>query len=760
MTIPPREVPHAAWKRILREIRTRTAPRTPRAIEVGTPVQEIAKDLRMRQTPRFFGLFPEQAALLAGFFPDAARLTTQQAEKIMVHRFDLLGSGEVDLGKKIDWHTDFKNGYTWPREHHTRLTLTSPKGGFDVKVPWELSRFHHAVRLGQAYLYTQDERYSEEIVAQMRHWIAENPVGFGVNWAGPMEVAIRAVNWIWAYYLIIESKALDEKFLALWLTSLKQHGEHLVKHLENSWPRSNHLIANLAGLSYLGILFPEFNEASRWRSAGIEPLWQELGRQINPDGMSYEASTAYHWLVTEMALGVAGLCVINNIEIPEAARARLGSMLDTLMLAARPDGTLPLIGDADDGRLVPLSISDNADQAASDVRPLLALGSLVLERELSEWAGFIDPSDRGWSVAAGDAWQAAFWTFTSDAAARYTDIITQTVQRPMGASLDDWVEARPGVRVRSRALSRAPVTLDDVVGSRGFEASGLYVMRHQSYHLTIDAGGVGMDGAGGHAHNDTLSLTLDAYGRSFLVDPGSYTYTADPTERNRFRSTPYHNTLQIGKEEINPLPDELFRLPSAANITIHHWITHYDFDMLDASHDSYKRLEPGVIHRRQVWFDKRARLWLLHDALQPAKQDAKDGDEKTGPEKDEADTEIEVTLWFHFAPMPVRLDRTNNAVRTENPEGPNLVMLPLGDFPLTAEMEMGWVSPRYGIKEEAPVAKFKGRVKLPADLVILLYPHESPMNLATVRTAGRLTLAKMHETLTLSLNANRSRPQT
>ena len=54
MTIPPREVPHAAWKRILREIRTRTAPRTPRAIQVGASMQEIAAGLRMRQTPRFF----------------------------------------------------------------------------------------------------------------------------------------------------------------------------------------------------------------------------------------------------------------------------------------------------------------------------------------------------------------------------------------------------------------------------------------------------------------------------------------------------------------------------------------------------------------------------------------------------------------------------------------------------------------------------------------------------------------------------------
>jgi hypothetical protein len=160
-----------------------------------------------------------------------------------------------------------------------------------------------------------------------------------------------------------------------------------------------------------------------------------------------------------------------------------------------------------------------------------------------------------------------------------------------------------------------------------------------------------------------------------------------------------------------------------------------------------------------VWFDKRAGLWLLHDALQPMEQATNGGDGKNAAPSDSAEPETEVTLWFHFAPMPVRLDRTNNAVRSENPTGPNLAVMPLGEFPLAAEIETGWVSPRYGIKEEAPVAKFKGRVKLPADLVVLLYPHESPMNLATVRTAGRLALEKMRETLTLSLTANRSRPR-
>ncbi len=764
MSVPPRDLPRVAWRRILRELRTRTAPRTPRAIEVGASIQEIAEQLRARQLPRFFGLFPEQAALIGHFFPDAWQLTIEQADKIVAHRFDLLGSGEKELGTPIDWHVDFKNNHHWPVEHHTRLKLTAPDGGFDVKVPWELSCFHHAVRLGQAYLYTLDEKYAQEIVGQITHWIGANPYEFGVNWAGPMDVAIRVVNWIWAYYLIVELQALDTKFLALWLASLRQHGDYLLKHLEDGWPRTNHLIANLTGLAFLGILFPEFPDAARWRAVGVGRLWDELERQVYPDGVDYEASIPYHGLVTEMALNVAGLCIVNNVDIPDEALARLHSMLDVIMAYTRPDGLAPQVGDADDGRLLPLSVYADPVSVAADHRHLLALGSIVLERELSEWAGFIEPTRRGWSIAAASEWQDAFWCFASDAAARFTDVITQTTGRPEDDAPDEWVTVRPGVRVRARALARHPVSLNDVTGSRGFEASGLYVLRNRDFHMTVDAGSVGQDGAGGHAHNDTLSLTLAAYGRTFLVDPGSYAYSDDPAARIQFRSTAYHNTLQVSGEEINRMPDDLFRLANDARVTVHHWISTPNFDLFDASHTGYARLEPGVIYRRQVWFDKLAGLWVLHDQLRLAAEDGHqpagqalaqpanlNGDEDKDAEQQAEAAKLVVSVWFHFAPLLVRLDQPNNALRTEAAEGPNIAILPLGDFPLRADLSADWYSPRYGVRKKAPVARFTGRAKLPLDLVLLLYPHQAKIDFDAVRSAGRAALLNMQQTLTPSL---------
>ena len=751
-SIPVRELPKIAWRRVVREVRKRTAPSRPNGIKVGQAMPEVAKHLRERKEPRFFAVLPENAVLLSEFFPDAYWQTIEEADSAKIHIFNIFNSGPKDLGKEIKWHTDFKHGHTWPKVHYTRLTLVNPDGGYDVKVPWELSRFHHGLRLGQAYLYTGDEEYAEELINQITHWIKDNPHPFGVNWAGPMDVAIRVVNWIWAVYLIFEAEALTDDFLALWLTSLKQHGDHLMAHLEDGWPRTNHLIANLTGLAYLGILFPELDGAANWCKTGLNGLWAELERQVYPDGLDYEASLSYHRLVTEMALSVAALCIVNDLPLSPMIEQRLTTMLDAAMVTTGPDGTTPQFGDVDNGRLHPLGVSNNPLHAASDFRHLLALGSLVLEREMPEWAGYTDPAERGWSVAAGDEWQDAFWFFPSDAAARYTETLIATRARPDNVDSNDWVSLSPGLRVRARILSNTTLSLEDVTESRELQAGGVYVMRSGDTFMAVDAGDIGQAGMGGHAHNDTLSFTLSAYGQQFLVDPGTFVYTANPHARNAYRATSSHNTLQVGDEEINRFPEsgELFRLQPDAAITLHRWVSNDEFDLLDASHNGYSRLTPGIVHRRQIYFDKRMRLWVLHDALQPARHTTQNGANGIlAPE-----IALDAKLHFHFAPgLQLRQAGKRQATIAEGPDGVRMTMLPLGDFSLKAKLAEGWFSPGYGYRERAPIVRYHGSVTLPADFVILLYPHRVRLDRDAARATGRQALMNMRRALSPTMRS-------
>jgi hypothetical protein len=81
--------------------------------------------------------------------------------------------------------------------------------------------------------------------------------------------------------------------------------------------------------------------------------------------------------------------------------------------------------------------------------------------------------------------------------------------------------------------------------SCAFKDGGILIARHNNLYMIIDIGSNGQNGNGGHAHNDTMSFEFFAGGQAWIVDPGTFVYTADYEMRNLFRSTKYHNTPQV-----------------------------------------------------------------------------------------------------------------------------------------------------------------------------------------------------------------------
>src|SRR6185436_18645723 len=116
-----RSLPRVTWQQILREFQARTAPTKPRSIKIGSSIQEIANQIRQRQTPRFFGLIPEQAMLLGRFFPLMRELIIAKADRIKNHEFDAAWPSPKKFEKEIDWHTDYVHNYTWPVQHQLRM---------------------------------------------------------------------------------------------------------------------------------------------------------------------------------------------------------------------------------------------------------------------------------------------------------------------------------------------------------------------------------------------------------------------------------------------------------------------------------------------------------------------------------------------------------------------------------------------------------------------------------------------------------------
>ena len=430
-------------------------------------IDELLKHVRERKQPNFFFQPSDKSKMVdmvKSHYPNAIKQTIADADKICEHVFNLLGSGDVHLGEKIDWPTDFKTGWRWKPKYYKKVDCRDLNNPYDVKVPWELSRCQHFVTLGKAYWFVKkcevqdakcevkdSEKYAREFVNQLSDWIDSNPPQLGVNWVCTMDVAIRVVNWIWGYYFFKDSSCLTDEFLLKFLKSILVHGHHIMNNLENkSTVTSNHYLSDIVGLVYLGVMFPEFKEAKKWREFGIQELINEMEKQVYKDGVDYEGSISYHRLVTELFLPATILCLKNpeifSVREPKKSKdserlrtaaqeasvgagfkpvptiaqrgdstalgkptsirkrapgifpdwymERLEKMIEFVMYYTKPDGTAPQIGDNDDGRLHILSSYGNWNKL--DHRYLLSVGAVLFNRP-------------DFKASAGEFHEEAFW---------------------------------------------------------------------------------------------------------------------------------------------------------------------------------------------------------------------------------------------------------------------------------------------------------------------------------------------------------------
>jgi len=146
--------------------------------------------------------------------------------------------------------------------------------------------------------------------------------------------------------------------------------------------------------------------------------------------------------------------------------------------------------------------------------------------------------------------------------------------------------------------------------SQAFPQAGIYIMRDADLYLCFNASDAGIGGRGSHGHNDALSIEVAAGGRAFIVDPGTYVYSADLAKRHEFRSTAYHSTVKIDGREQNTIDVQTpFVIGNEARPRVLEWKTSADFDKVVAEHYGYS----PVIHRRTVVFNKRERSWVIDD---------------------------------------------------------------------------------------------------------------------------------------------------
>ncbi|MER3427203.1 MAG: hypothetical protein C4334_03745 [Pyrinomonas sp.] len=499
----------------------------------------------------------------ARLFPREAKELIAAARRIAEeHRWPLLGFGSVQLEREVDWRRCPVSKASWPLLFHADVEWVRSDGA-DIRVLWELNRLGHLLKLACAWGVSLDQRWSEECWRQITGWRAANPMGYGPNWTCAMEVALRAVNLLAVFELLRRAPSMTLERLKMMLALFDEHGAYIRRNLEFSYlATSNHYLADLVGLLWLGTLLPELSAARDWRDLALRELPIELDKQILNDGADDESSTGYHRFVLEMLLYTLLLCRANRIDLGERFETKLRAMLAYVRAYLRPDGRAPLIGDTDGGQFLPF-----LDREADDHAYLLAIGAVAFD------APGLKLSDE----APGEL----FWTGGEEAVARF----------------------------RSLPLSSPPA-------SAAFPDAGVYIQRAQDRYLLFNATRTGLSGRGSHAHNDALSIEVSVCGRVFVRDPGSYVYGADLDARHVFRSTAFHSTVQVDDEEQNEIERRApFAIGDQARPRLLRWEASPEADHLIAEHYGYCRLPHPVTHRRAVFFDKRKLFWLIEDAL-------------------------------------------------------------------------------------------------------------------------------------------------
>lgn len=545
---PPRYIAERALdeaRRRFERIRSpsRTAALTPEYLAASqgfASVDSWWEGLGARPYPAYFAPITADYDLIC---PGDRDRIIAAAERACEHRVDLLGSGDVFLGDRISWHRDYKSGYGWPRGYFSTLRYGRPEQASDVKFPWELSRLQWLIPAGQAYVLTGDERYARAAKAVLESWIEENPYGDSINWSCTMEVALRIISMTWLFHAFRKSPEWrSNQFRGAFLRTVYLHADFASRHLEKSDVNGNHYTADAAGLVYAGLFFTDGDVAQRWLQLGWGILVDELPRQVFADGVDFEASIPYHRLVQELFAYPALYRQKCGLDIPGSYRQRLLAMAGFTAAYSRADGTVPLVGDADDARTLPFGGQD-----INDHRYLIGLAGLAFrDEELLR-------------CASGPRTE-VYWLLGSDAA---------------------------------RALPAEPACSD---ASRAFPDGGCYVLRNAVDHVFVSCGPLGLAGRGGHSHNDTLSFEAVLDGVHLISDCGAYLYTANFAERNAFRSTAYHNTPRIDGEEINRLisPEFLWGLREDARPDVREISLDRVRDRLIVSHTGYQRLPHPV----------------------------------------------------------------------------------------------------------------------------------------------------------------------
>ncbi|UGQ47652.1 heparinase II/III family protein [Massilia endophytica] len=582
------------------------------------------------------------------------------ADEVLAGRWNVFALRGLQLGFPPNWNRDPKTGTEAPMKLGKAIDYRRESVVGDIKYLWEPSRHLELVTLALAWRATGEERYAQGARALLESWFEQCPYARGVHWTSSLELAVRLVNWAFAWNLLggadtaLFNGQAGRDFRRRWLDNIYQHCHFIRGYFSRHSSANNHLFGEYMGLFIASVQWPCWAASAGWRELARRGLEAEALKQNTADGVNKEQAIYYQHEVMDMMLLCQHVARANGASFSPAYLERLERMAEFVAALMDAGGNVPMTGDADDAQMVRLSYE--ADW--SPYRSLLASCALLFGRgDFKRKAGRLDDKNR--------------WLFTHDGAEQWENLPPAGPEQPVMA----------------------------------FPEGGYYLLGKdfggpREVRIVADCAPLGYLSIAAHGHADALSFTLSAGGEELLVDPGTYAYHTQKAWRDYFRSTAAHNTVQVDGMDQSEIAGNFMWLHKANARLLAHDVSG-GVQVFEGEHDGYRRLADSVLHRRKICFDSNRNVVVVKDIL-------------------ESSNDHEVVLHWHFAegcavektPEGLRAAGSRVSMNMKCGLGEGAELLRCSEAPIG-----GWISRRFDEKTTITTAAWRGRIRGTAEIV-------------------------------------------
>lgn len=479
------------------------------SLQAASP-DAVARHFRTRSKPVFFVQPHEISTLIERFWQEHPNWYNATLSRVK-------DDGDVGLPIYAQIGPPLNSSFPW--------NDLPPGPGKDDLYSIRPHRFAFAPRT--ALVAHTDLATAERFKAILESWIEVARSGrCRYCYYSPLSVIQRvlALSWAWVF-LAGRPESTESTGLALEYLILKILWAdccYLSSRLGRSFP-NNHLIADFFLIWFLQTVFPELAAAASIKY-NPEALWfQELERQVYPDGTGFEHSAHYHEFVAELGAAYILLSRRNGLKSPDWVIDRIRNMLRFQSMLTGPEAIPVLFGNAIEEAPFPL-----------------------------------DPEDSGCSASLRELYRSLFQSDIAPAHAAASNIMRAW-----------WL--------LGGKTSPPPLTPAGSESLLCFDHGGFIIMNDRGDNRLIFRTGPAPNTEliAGHMHADLLSIELSLGGNPFLIDAGTYSYRHNrsnwpdnvPAWRDYFAGPSAHNgPCLAGEDPLGSLQGDFRETSSSARV--------------------------------------------------------------------------------------------------------------------------------------------------------------------------------------------------